>query len=96
MTITETIVITRANTSIDWPSPTVSADPNNPWINSTAITTSEISEDTLTKTVTKIWDSKDEFLTLHAYVAPDVPANSYFSAVTIPGITHTRIFATTE
>jgi len=95
MIITETIVIARANTSIEWPiAPAPTSD--DPWLNATPITTSNISDDELTKTITKIWNSKEEFVTLHAYINPNVPIAAYFESITVPGLTHTRIFETTE
>ena len=51
MLITETITITRANTSIDWPQPAVHADPNSPWNSITATVTNNNSQDGLTKTL---------------------------------------------
>jgi hypothetical protein len=93
MTITETIVITRANTSIEWPT---SSAPAGPWLAATVITTSNISNDELTKTITKIWNSKEEFVTLHAYINPDVSVEAHFESITVPGLTHSRIIETTE
>lgn len=94
MTIIETIITTRANTSINWPQPAVHEDPNSPWNSITATVTHNNSQDGLTKTLTRTWDSRDEFITVHAYMPPDGNAAIYFDYITVPGITHTRIIET--
>jgi hypothetical protein len=94
MQIVETIIINRANTTIDWPSTNVPEDPNSPWPTANCISTSEISSDTLTKTTVRVWSSKEEFVTVHAYVGPNT--TFYFDSITTIGITHSRIIETTK
>ena len=96
MLITETITINRSNTSIDWPSSPVYEDPNDPWPTANVTTTSAISDDSLTKTIVRTWTSKEEFITVHTYLSPYSNGYFYFNSITIPGLTHTRTFLTTE
>jgi len=94
MLITETITITRANTSVEWPSLIAPDDPNSPWPTANVVITSATSNDDLSKTITRLWTSKEEFVTVHAYIGPNT--SFLFDSITYPGITHTRSIITTD
>jgi hypothetical protein len=96
MQIVETIIINRANTTIDWPSSTLplTTDPTNPWLTANITFTSNVSSDELSKTFVRNWHVKEEFIQCHIYNGPNSYAN--FDSIATIGITHSRIIETTE
>ena len=59
MQITQTTVITRANTDISWPGINIETDPNNPFVTKTNFTENVTYSDTqLVKTVVRVWTDK--------------------------------------
>lgn len=96
MIITERTIINRANTSIVWPelSYTPVEDTNDPWPNANVAKIESISDDNLTKTITRTWTSLEEFITAHVYSGPN--SRAYFGSIINPGITFTKVFSATE
>jgi hypothetical protein len=62
MQIVETIIINRANTTIDWPSSNSPTDPTRPWLTANVTITSNVSSDELSKTFVRNWHVKEEFI----------------------------------
>ena len=95
MQITEVTTLTRANTDISWSSD-LPGDPNNPFdtnINKTFTQTIVISDDQLTRTVTRVWSDQQAFIDCHSY--SNVTIESAFLTInTTPGITYNRTITT--
>ena len=70
MQITEVSILTRANTSIDWPETGVPFSDNNPFktgLNVDYTQTTTISNDGLVKTNSKIWNNQAAFVASRVY-----------------------------
>lgn len=93
MNITETVTVTRANTSIQWPGTGLSIDQNDPFeaalANGSVQATVNISEDELTKTRVRSWTDRDAYVATQLYVNANAQSE-YIQTLVVSGITQTR------
>lgn len=97
MKITETTIITRANTSINWPSEGVPNDSSNPSGDRTGLYfnyTQDISQDNLTRTVTRVYSNVDSFALVRSYSNTSVE-EAYQRNLATVGLSLTKTVVTT-
>jgi len=89
MAIRETSVITRANTSVNWPGENYTPSSNNLLVNNDGsyfTRTMSVSDDGLTQTNIKIWASKEKFIEVVLSVSVNDRTN-WLTVALIDGIT---------
>jgi hypothetical protein len=97
MKITETTILTRANTSISWPGEGIPEDPNDPMEDRTGAYftfTRTVSEDVLTRTTTRVYDDVEKYVTARMY-SNTVTDHQYHQNMATVGITWNKTIVTT-
>jgi hypothetical protein len=97
MPITEKTIYTRANDGTTWPGHGLPDDPNDPAVSGvgTLFTFSvELSEDKLTKTVTRVYQDANSFATTHSY-SNTAQSEAWNRDICVPGTSYTKTITVT-